>query len=153
PAFVRSAQFLETYACPVALFHDNPNNGIFPRAAGFAKLSDGYVLRPRLCNNLLRIFRGGSDQIPRLVFSEPEADRVWRALLADKSADIPGQCHFGNPNQHTAIGHVMHRVGQSTRDQGPREVAMLAFRRRIDRRRGALLLAFDLAQIDRLAEM
>ena len=47
----------------------------------------------------------------------------------------------------------MHRIDAARFDQPAHEIAVLLFRGEIDRRGGAFFLAFDFAQIDRLAEM
>ena len=65
----------------------------------------------------------------------------------------PLQRHFGDRDQQAAIGDVMHRIDPAGFDQAAHEIAMSSFQRQIDRRRGAFFLAFDLAQVDGLAQM
>ena len=73
--------------------------------------------------------------------------------LADIGADAALQRHFGDRHQQPAVGNIMHGVDPARLDQAAHEIAMLLFGGQIDRRRGAFFAAFDLAQIDGLAQM
>ena len=108
-------------------------------------------------NSLLdpvRLVERRRDQIACLVLAEEERDRLdRRARDADFGTDVAGQRHFGQRDQQPAVGEIVARVDAAVFDQLAHECAVLLLRREIDRRRGALFAAFDLAQIDRLAEM
>src|SRR5580700_12243369 len=66
--------------------------------------------------------------------------------------DVRDHRHFGERDEKTAVGDVVHRRDEAVADQRAHEFAMAALRRKIDRRRSALLAAANLAQIERLAE-
>ncbi len=71
----------------------------------------------------------------------------------DGGADVAGERHFGDADQHAAIGNVVARRDPLGRNQAPDEVAVPALRRQIHGRGASVLAALDLAQVKRLPEV
>src|SRR5262249_56522283 len=78
------------------------------------------------------------------------ACRYRRAI--ELGAYARGYCHLSDRRQKAAVGNVVHGAGDALGDKRADEVAVLALRRKVDRRRRALLALADFAQIERLPE-
>ena len=78
-------------------------------------------------------------------------DQVFEMRQFKPGTDVPGERHFGDGNQNSAIGHVMRRSDQPLIDQLADEFAVTAFGVEVDCGRRPILAAMDFAQPYRLA--
>ena len=66
----------------------------------------------------------------------------------DARADVARHRHLRECDEQAAVGDVMHRRQQAVVNHGTDEIAVFLFLDQIDRRRRAIFLAADVAQVE-----